>query len=68
MNERIYIDRKNAAPISLVEETLSDGSKVYNLELLTASIPLRDEKKARETMQMIAVALRHSMATDILHL
>lgn len=63
MTSQEYIEH---AEIVVDTETLSDGSKVYNLLIGEASFPCYSEKHAYEAAAAIAVALRNATNETIL--
>lgn len=69
MNSHIYID-KGIPLVSLEPETLSDGSKAWNLHFGNRQFDCLDEKRGREAMMMIAAALRHCAPVEenVLHI
>jgi hypothetical protein len=67
MKEHIYIDSKTPA-ISLIPETLTDASTVWNIHLREHQIHCLDENRARQAMTLIAAAIKMASCGEVLHL
>lgn len=67
MNMHLYID-KGVPVCSLIEKTLSDGSKVYDLHFQGREdgIPCRDHKRGIEAITSIAASLQHATNESVL--
>jgi hypothetical protein len=63
MTAREYLEH---AEIVIETETLSDGSRVYNLTIGSQSFPCYSEKHAMEAASAIAAALRNATNETIL--
>ncbi len=66
MNEHIHTDNEEPA-VSLVSETLSDKSTVWNIILRSKEIGCMNEARARKAMVAIAEALTEAACGEIRH-
>lgn len=66
-NENIYTSLKKPV-VHLSSETLSDGSKAWNIHFQEGQLDCVDEIKARHAMALIAVALRQCAVGNVLHI
>lgn len=67
MNSHIYVDRGEPV-VSVVRETLSDGSHVWNLIFRANEIGCVNEMKAKLAIDEIASTLRRLTMAQVLHL
>lgn len=64
MNEHIYIDREEPVA-SLVQETLSDGSHVWNIVIRNKVIGCVSKQQGRQAMMLIEEALRKFTMAEV---
>lgn len=65
MNIHIYVDKEEPA-VSAIQETLSDGSHVWNLIIRAKELGCRNEADAKQAAISIAATLQRFTLAEVL--